>query len=891
MRRFGSLATLFVLAAVPAALAGPPPPRTPIPTAAPEPPKLRLPAVAAPVGYEAELRIDPAQDTFRGSISIELRLKERTSLLWLNATALEITKAHAVVSDRTVAVRPVPGGDDFAGFAFARPIGPGNVVLKIDYTGKLDRSSTQGLFREKDGEDWYAFSMFEAIDARRAFPCFDEPGFKVPWQLTLRIPPGDTAVSNTPIEAESAGADGSKVVRFKTTKPLPSYLVALGVGPFDYLDAGTAGSKNTKIRIVTPRGKASQGRYAAQTTKPLLERLEAYFGIPYPYEKLDHLAVPQAVTFGAEENAGLISWSERALIAPPAEETVAFQRRQASYSAHEMAHQWFGDLVTMQWWDDVWLNESFATWMADKMLIDWKPEWGVAVGRVVDRSDIMYNDTLVSARKIRQEIASADDIANAFDQISYAKGGAVITMFEAWIGVPKFEAGVHDYLAAHAYGNATSADFLTAIEAASRPGVAAAFSTFLDQAGVPVVEVSLDCAGGEPRLALSQKRLLPLGSKGAPAEVWQIPICSRAGLDGKGGMGCTLLTGATGAAPAPTAACPAWLLANDGEAGYYRALYEGDLLAKLLAVADTKLTEPELVGLIRDVNALAAAGAMPVADALALVPRFSSASGRQTVTATLRIASDVRDHLVPEDLHANYARFISKMFGPRARSLGFLAKSGDSEDTKLLRTELVRFVAEEGNEPELQAEAKRLALRWLDDRSAVPADMAGAVLEAAAIHGDRALFERFRDAAKAEKSRRDELRLLNALGNFEDPALVREALDFFLSPAIESREAFQMLFPIGRTEAGRQILWDFVRAHYDAVVERLPREVSGFLPLVGGSFCDPEHRREVADFFQERASKLPGGPRNLAQALEGIDLCIASRAAQEPGVREFLKGY
>ena len=167
-------------------------------------------------------------------------------------------------------------------------------------------------------------------------------------------------------------------MRFKKTKPLPSYLVALGIGPFDYLDAGTAGSQNTKIRIVTPRGKASQGRYAAQTTKPLLERLEAYFGIPYPYEKLDHLAVPQAVTFGAEENAGLISWNERALIAPPAEETVAFQRRQASYSAHEMAHQWFGDLVTMEWWDDVWLNESFATWMADKMLIEWKPEWGVA---------------------------------------------------------------------------------------------------------------------------------------------------------------------------------------------------------------------------------------------------------------------------------------------------------------------------------------------------------------------------------------------------------------------------------------------------------------------------------------------------------------------------------
>jgi len=857
----------------------------------PEPPKLKLPAGAAPTSYAVELSIDPSQKTFKGSVAVELKLSQKTSFLWLNATELQISKAWLVAADRTVAVKTIPGGEDFAGFAFERPVGPGAATLHVEYTGKLDESSTQGLFREKDGEDWYAFSMFEATDARRAFPCFDEPAYKVPWQLTLRIPAGTTAVSNTPIQADSAAADGGRVVRFKKTEPLPSYLVALGVGPFDYLDAGTAGSKKTKIRIVTPRGKASQGRYAAQTTKPLLEKLEAYFGIPYPYEKLDHLAVPQAVTFGAEENAGLISWNERALIAPPEEETVAFQRRQASYNAHEMAHQWFGDLVTMAWWDDVWLNESFATWMADKMLIEWKPEWGVAVDRVVNRSNIMYNDTLVSARKIRQEIESADDIANAFDQISYAKGGAVLTMFEAWVGAPKFQAGVHDYLAAHAYGSATEHDFLSSVEAASRPGVAAAFSTFLDQAGVPLVEVSLDCGGGEPRLALSQKRLLPLGSKGSGAETWQIPVCARAGAEGKDDRRCTLLTAATGAAPAPTTACPSWLLANDGEAGYYRALYRGDLLSKLLAVADTKLTEAELVGVLRDVNAMAAAGAVPMAEALALVPRFSPASSRQTVEATLRITADVREHLVPDDLEQNYARFVSKMFGARARSLGFVARSNDSEDTKLLRVDLVRFVAEEGNEPELQAEAKRLALRWLDDHGAVPADMAGAVLEAAATHGDRALFERFRDAAKAEKSRRDELRLLNALGCFRDAALAREALEFFLSPAIDSREAYEILFSIGRWPMGRQIAWDFIKTHYDAVVARLPREISGYLPVAGEGFCDAAHRSEVAEFFRERAPKLPGGPRTLAQALEGIDLCIASRSVQEPGVREFLKGY
>lgn len=889
MRHCRGIFALAAAALLPA-IAGARPAAPPGPTA-PERPKLRLPAVAEPTGYAAELTIDPGKETFKGTISIDLRLKEKASFLWLNATALEISGASAVAADRTVAVKPVPGGDDYAGFSLARPVGPGAVKLTITYAGKLDESSTQGLFREKDGDDWYAFSMFEATDARRAFPCFDEPAYKVPWQLTLRIPAGMTAVSNTPIQSESAAADGGRVVRFKKTEPLPSYLVALGVGPFDYLDAGTAGSKNTKIRIVTPRGKASQGRYAAQTTKPLLEMLEAYFGIPYPYEKLDHLAVPQSVTFGAEENVGLISWNERALIAPPAEETIEFQRREASWSAHEMAHQWFGDLVTMAWWDDVWLNESFATWMSDRTIAAWKPEWGTAVERVKDRSNVMYEDTLVSAPKIRQEVNTAEDIASAISGIIYQKGAAVLTMFEAWIGAAKFQKGVHDYLEAHRFGNATEADFLRAIEAASRPGVAAAFTTFIDQAGVPLVDVTLDCAGGPPRLALSQKRLLPLGSKGAGAEVWQIPVCSRAGENGRSDRACTLLTAASGAAPAPAAACPSWLLANDGEAGYYRARYAGDLLPRLLAVADTELTLPERVGVIRDVGAMAAAGAVPMSDALGLVPRFSGARERETVLATVKIADDVHEHLVPPDSRAKYTRFVSKMYGARARELGFASRSGESEDTQLLRVTLVPFVAEEGNEPELVGEARRLALRWLDDRSTIPADMSGRVLEVAAAHGDRDLFDRIHAAAKTEKDRRDIGRLLNALGSFRDPALAKEALALFLSAEFNAREAYGILFAATRWDDNRQLVWDFTKANYEAIVARLPREITGFVPFLGASFCDPEHRKDVEAFFKDRVEKLPGGARSLEQTLEGIDLCIASRSAQEPGVREFLKGY
>ena len=557
-----------------------------------------------------------------------------------------------------------------------------------------------------------------------------------------------------------------------------------------------------------------------------------------------------------------------------------------------MAHQWFGDLVTLAWWDDVWLNESFATWMADRTLIEWKPEWAEDVERVVASSNVMFDDTLVSARKIRQEIKTNDDIVNAFDGISYQKGAAILTMFEAWTGPEKFRAGVHAYLEAHRFGNATEADFLQAIQAATQPGVAAAFSSFLDQPGVPVIAVTLDCAGGSaaPSLTLSQKRLLPLGSTGAEPETWRVPVCARAGSGGEAGRGCSLLTEAKGAMPAPGGRCPSWVLANDGELGYYRALYEGDLLRRLIAAADKELTVAERVGVIRDVNALAEAGELPMADALALVPRFANDSSRQIVQATLRIASDIKDHMVAPDRQANYARFVSKMYGQKARALGFTPKPGDDDETKLLRRALLGFVALEGQEPDLQAGGPaplaQVARRPLGRFGGHGRRRAGG----GRTYGDRALFDRFRAAAKSNPRRRDRARLYSALGSFQDPALLKEAFALTLDPALDYRETDATFFAAIGTSVGRAALWEFVQANFDAIVARMPRETTGQIAYVASGFCDAAKEKEAKSFLSGRVEKLPGGPRNLAQTLEGIQLCIASRTAQEPGVGEFLRG-
>jgi aminopeptidase N len=357
----------------------------------------------------------------------------------------------------------LPGGSDFVGFQFAQPIPPGKATLAVAYKGVYEKTDTIGFFKQQDGGAWYVFSQMEPTDARRAFPCFDEPSYKTPWQLTLHVKKDHVALSNTPVASEADEPNGMKAVTFRETAPLPSYLIAIGVGPFELVDAGTAGRRKTPLRIVAPKGRGAEAAYAVEVTGEILSRLETYFGIPYPYEKLDSLAIPQTVGFGAMENVGLITYVDRRLLIRPDMATEEQRRGYASTGAHEIAHQWFGDLVTMQWWNDLWLNEGFATWMANRTLEDWKPEWGGALAKVERRADVMGTDRLVSARRVRQPIENEGDIRTAFDGITYQKGASLLAMYEEWMGREAFRRGIQRYLKAHAFGNATSSDFLGAL--------------------------------------------------------------------------------------------------------------------------------------------------------------------------------------------------------------------------------------------------------------------------------------------------------------------------------------------------------------------------------------------------------------------------------------------
>ena len=462
-------------------------------------------------------------------------------------------------------------------------------------------------------------------------------------------------------------------------------------------------------------------------------------------------------------------------------------------------------------------------------------------------------------------------------------------MFEGWVGEGGFRKGVQNYLRSHAWGSATADDFVSAIaEATKTPDVVPAFRSFLDQPGVPLVTVELSCAGGAPRLLLSQKRFLPTGSTGSSQETWQVPVCARTGDPG-GTTACTLLTGPSGTLALP-GACPARVLANAGN-GYYRVIYKGSLLGTALADGGKHLEAGERVATLSDIDALAKSGDVSTAAALAVVAPFADDPNRPVVEAVQRIAAAPSDFLVTDEMRPRYRSFVSDAFGMRAKAMGWTGKPGEGEDTQLLREVLVPFVAKEGDEPALVAEANRLAKAWLKDRNAIDPLMVSGVLGVAAWHGDMELFQAFLAGAKRASNRRERARFLDALGHFRDPSVVPVALAVTLSSDFDAREAIEILWQEAMNRETLPVAWAFLKANFDRVAERLPRESLAWFPWLTTRFCDDARRAEVEAFFRDKAARYPGGPRVLAQALEVIQLRTALKASQQESVNDYLKSY
>ncbi|HEX2573943.1 MAG TPA: M1 family metallopeptidase [Polyangia bacterium] len=875
------------------------------------PPELRLPATIRPLGYTLEFTIVPEREDYQGTATIPLQLDAPTRVIWLNATDLRIESAEVLTEAaagsatarkgqavRPLAARVVPGGEDFVGFALPETLGPGRATLTVHFAGHMDSMRSRGLYRQSEGgegDTWYAYTFFEPTDARRAFPCFDEPSFKVPWRLVFHVRKDHVALGNAKEESHADEPGGMKVVRLAETRPLPSYLVAFIVGPFDLVEGPVAGRHGTPFRIAVPRGRREEAAYALAVTPRIVGLLEDYTGIPYPYGKLDVAVVPRF--WGTMEHPGLVALGQPLTLIKKTEETLQRHQRYANIAIHELAHYWFGDLVTMRWWDDTWLNESLASWFDAKITDRLEPSWRYPLDRLsLIRAGSMTADSLVTAQPIRLPVATRHAIAASFDNnITYGKGNAILTMFEAWLGEEKFQKFIHDYLAAHAHGNATAEDFLQKLGEHAGSEVTAAYRSFLEQPGVPLVSVAVRCGGGAtPRLILSQERYLPLGSRGSGEQLWRVPVCVKYSASGKVRRSCTLLSERQTELTLDEAGgrCPEWIMANADAAGYYRVGYASALLGQLVAAAK-ELTLAERVGLISDVAARVARGDLLQGEALGLVPGFLAADPDRHVLSSTFELTGVRRELLPADIGARFDRFLLKTYGARARALGWQPAQGEPEDATLIRPRLLGLVTLGAGDPQLVAQAEMLARRWLDGHDAgavaVSDELVNLVLTVAARRGDRALQERYLAAAKAATDRRVRSQILGAVGAFDDPALVRAALSKVLSGEFDLRESISILTGVLGNWKTREQAYAFVKENYDVLAARMRSDEFQLVLHLPGAFCDAAHRADAASFFTERATRIDGGPRTLEQTLEMVDLCIARQARHQPSVIEFLK--
>jgi alanyl aminopeptidase len=672
---------------------------------------------------------------------------------------------------------------------------------------------------------------------------------------------------------------------------LPSYLIAFGIGPFDLVPAGQTKS-GVPVRIVAPKGRAADAAYAAQNTARIVDLLEDWFGIPYAFGKLDMMAIPLTSGFGAMENAGLVTFAEDLILLEPQHPSWERRARFVEVAAHELAHQWFGDLVTTAWWDDIWLNEGFADWMETKITAKFDPSWHAELREAEIRKGAVHADSLVTARRIRQPIENENDILNAFDGITYNKGASVLRMFESFVGPEVFQRGVREYLTAKRFDNATSTDFIAAISKVANRDLAPAFATFLDQPGLPQLTFDVACGAPGPRVTISQQRFVAEGSPPADAtKPWIVPVCVAFDKNGTRAEACTLLDAPRGTLALDTKTCPRWLAPNVGGRGYYRA----DLtLKQATALRDegwSALHPAERLVAFLDITTSAtqahAGTKLPLALAISFIPkllavgdRFAIGDVNELVYGTLtRFAGDLRP---------KFEAWQRATFGPGATKLGPLPKDGDDLDAEVSRAGLYIAAAYGGRDPDLVKQAVELAGHWRE----LPESMRGQILTVA-VDASPEIQAKVRADATTEH---DVVKLdnaISALGSIRDPARLQDALGAMLDPAIDFRRVMWMLAGgDSSTLATRQA---FFQSHQTELMKRLPpiddtgSSVYAFaLPFALD--CDAAHRDERVDFMKKTFSAIPGAPRPIVQLTEQLDRCIATRKLLEPEIRGWLGG-
>jgi puromycin-sensitive aminopeptidase len=848
--------------------------------------EFRLPHHVRPERYTIHLAPRLDDWTFEGDERVTLDLDRPVRQIELHAVELEIGQAEVVVGRRRlparVAYRPER---ETVVLRFAEPLPAGRATLRLEFRGTIG-TGLRGLYRAEAEGRRYAFTQFEATEARRAFPCFDEPAFKARFAMSVTVPADLVAISNgRPVDENPGPTAGTKTVRFAPTPRMSTYLVALAVGALEATEVA-AGRGGVPVRVWTVPGKTALGSFALEAGVASHARLERYFGVKYPYGKLDLLAVPDFEA-GAMENSGAIFFRETALLCDPATVSLAAKKRIATVVAHEIAHQWFGNLVTMQWWDDLWLNEAFATWIEFRTIDDWRPAWDIWVDFQQEKAAPFSTDALASTRPIHAPVKSAAQASEMFDAITYEKGAAVLRMLENYLGPQTFRDGVRRYIRAHREGNATANDLFGALEEASGRRVRAIARDWIDQPGFPLLRVAAANGGARPHYRLEQQRFFsdPRRTDGDDQR-WRIPVVMRYAAGARPHEQRALLAAPRATVTLEVPGHPRWLYGNAGESGFFRVLHDPDTFAALMENLYRALDPAERVGLVGNQWALTRAGHIEIDAFLTFLDAFRDETDRSVVESIVDRLGTINAYLVEPEDRAAFAAYVESLLAPQLAELGMAPAANEADDRRLRRVAVVRALGRMARLPAVVAAAEGGLERYWADSNAIDPNLVNTFIAIAAQDGDQARFNRYVARMEQDVTPQDRQAHLMGLSVFEAPPLVQRALEMSLTPAIRTQDVGSLLAGLLANRSGKQEAWRYVRAHWDGVEQRLPPFPRRRLVSATSSLATAEGRREVEEFFREHP--VEGAERTLQQTLEQLDLLVAFRERAVPRLHQWL---
>jgi aminopeptidase N len=840
----------------------------------------RLSGTVIPDHYTLWFEPDLAKETFRGRESIRVTLTEPTTSITLHAAEITFGEVTITAGGRTqTATVTTDAKSETATLTVPERLAEGQATIEISYNGILN-DQLRGFYISKANGRKYAVSQMEATDARRAFPSFDEPIYKATYDISMTVPAGDTAISNGRITSDTPGPrPGTHTLTFARTPKMSSYLVALLVGEFACREGSSEG---IPIRICSTPDKRDLTGFALEAAAQQLTFYNDYFGIKYPFGKLDIIGVPD-FSAGAMENIGAITFRERLLLIDPATASIGARKRVAGIISHEIAHQWFGDLVTMKWWDDIWLNEGFATWMAAKPLAAWKPEWRVDLDDAADTQRALGIDALKSTRAIRMKVETPEEINEVFDGIAYEKTAAVLRMIEKYVGPDAFRTGVASYLKKYSYNNAAGEDFWTEVARVTGKPVDRIMRSFVDQVGAPVLAVRSSCSRNTDTIELKVGRFMGTPGASPAPQTWTLPVAVKMA---NGQTRYELLDRAE--RTIKVEGCGATFLNADSR-GYYFTDYTAGTVGRF-AKNPASLSAAERIGLLGDEWWMVRAGRHDIdlfLDFAAAMANDDTPVILETIASRLEM---IGDDIADATEKARYQEWIRAHFGPVLTSLGLPGPAGDSDDRQSRRATLLHLVGVTGNDPAVQRTARDLALRYIANPSAIPPTLATGVLQVGAIGGDGALYQHYVEQMRTPGVQPEQYyRYFSAMSWFADSSLVTRTLEFATSPDVRSQDASTLIGALLVHPWSSNQAWEFTKERWPVLLKTL--NIFQAIPdLVGsfGAFCTTSRADDVKAFLATHS--VPAVARAAQQAIERIDSCVALDMRQSKPFAVWLAG-